>query len=118
MISPGESAAITIDAGVANTINHANHLQRTLCTRPSGNRSSNSHRHYASDLLQMASPRLTTRCTCTPSPSLPTGRRRSEEHTSELQSHSDLVCRLLLEKKKTKANQYTTVKKKTTPTTQ
>src|SRR5438034_2459924 len=30
------------------------------------------------------------------------GRRRSEEHTSELQSHSDLVCRLLLEKKKKK----------------
>src|SRR5436190_17245998 len=30
---------------------------------------------------------------------------RSEEHTSELQSHSDLVCRLLLEKKKeTKTN--------------
>src|SRR5436190_15620892 len=26
--------------------------------------------------------------------------QRSEEHTSELQSHSDLVCRLLLEKKK------------------
>src|SRR2546428_9217788 len=26
--------------------------------------------------------------------------RRSEEHTSELQSRSDLVCRLLLEKKK------------------
>src|SRR5438132_7782160 len=32
-------------------------------------------------------------------------RLRSEEHTSELQSHSDLVCRLLLEKKKeTKQN--------------
>src|SRR5947207_9726195 len=30
--------------------------------------------------------------------------RRSEEHTSELQSHSDLVCRLLLEKKKKKNN--------------
>src|SRR5438034_9871563 len=30
----------------------------------------------------------------------PDGRQRSEEHTSELQSHSDLVCRLLLEKKK------------------
>src|SRR5438132_5394154 len=29
-------------------------------------------------------------------------RVRSEEHTSELQSHSDLVCRLLLEKKKNK----------------
>src|SRR5260221_5881272 len=30
----------------------------------------------------------------------PLRRTRSEEHTSELQSHSDLVCRLLLEKKK------------------
>src|SRR5260221_10562786 len=29
---------------------------------------------------------------------------RSEEHTSELQSHSDLVCRLLLEKKKKQQN--------------
>src|SRR5947207_8530256 len=29
------------------------------------------------------------------------GGERSEEHTSELQSHSELVCRLLLEKKKT-----------------
>src|SRR5438132_7240722 len=29
---------------------------------------------------------------------------RSEEHTSELQSHSDLVCRLLLEKKKNHIN--------------
>src|SRR5471032_873822 len=28
-------------------------------------------------------------------------RKRSEEHTSELQSHHDIVCRLLLEKKKT-----------------
>src|SRR5438034_4147515 len=34
-----------------------------------------------------------------------TERDRSEEHTSELQSHSDLVCRLLLEKK----NTYSTV---------
>src|SRR2546427_1751764 len=31
-----------------------------------------------------------------------TARRRSEEHTSELQSQSNLVCRLLLEKKKKK----------------
>src|SRR5206468_11530457 len=30
---------------------------------------------------------------------------RSEEHTSELQSRSDLVCRLLLEKKKIKLHQ-------------
>src|SRR5437588_1542832 len=32
---------------------------------------------------------------------------RSEEHTSELQSHSDLVCRLLLEKKKKKKQKQT-----------
>src|SRR5260370_32414614 len=32
-------------------------------------------------------------------------RPRSEEHTSELQSHLNLVCRLLLEKKKKKSNQ-------------
>src|SRR2546428_12994329 len=32
--------------------------------------------------------------------------RRSEEHTSELQSRSDLVCRLLLEKKKNKKHMY------------
>src|SRR5690242_20774870 len=31
-------------------------------------------------------------------------RGRSEEHTSELQSHVNLVCRLLLEKKKKKSN--------------
>src|SRR5438034_4789296 len=40
------------------------------------------------------SAKVTTRCV-PPNPS-----SRSEEHTSELQSHSDLVCRLLLEKKK------------------
>src|SRR5437667_12371206 len=33
---------------------------------------------------------------------------RSEEHTSELQSHHDLVCRLLLEKKKKKKKRKTT----------
>src|SRR5436190_13860283 len=38
--------------------------------------------------------------------------RRSEEHTSELQSHSDLVCRLLLEKKKKKKKKKKTKKKK------
>src|SRR5690349_23223276 len=35
--------------------------------------------------------------------------RRSEEHTSELQSRRDLVCRLLLEKKKKKKNKNTDV---------
>ena len=38
------------------------------------------------------------------------GRVRSEEHTSELQSHHDLVCRLLLEKKK---QTYTILKQQT-----
>src|SRR5947207_6634770 len=33
---------------------------------------------------------------------------RSEEHTSELQSHSDLVCRLLLEKKNMADTKHTT----------
>src|SRR5438034_7848180 len=37
---------------------------------------------------------------------------RSEEHTSELQSHSDLVCRLLLEKKKKKKNITNKIKTK------
>src|SRR5438270_643631 len=40
------------------------------------------------------------------------GRQRSEEHTSELQSQSNLVCRLLLEKKK-KTKKKTNVKHKT-----
>src|SRR5688572_32587252 len=43
-------------------------------------------------------------CACTTShvEPAPPGRNRSEEHTSELQSQSNLVCRLLLEKKKKK----------------
>src|SRR5438034_6796213 len=39
---------------------------------------------------------------------LPRLESRSEEHTSELQSHSDLVCRLLLEKKKPEDSQART----------
>src|SRR5215204_6691907 len=42
----------------------------------------------------------------------PRGSTRSEEHTSELQSHSDLVCRLLLEKKKTNLRNLLPHKKK------
>src|SRR5476649_3058553 len=40
---------------------------------------------------------------------------RSEEHTSELQSHSDLVCRLLLEKKKNPRHQRSRLQKETNP---
>src|SRR5438132_5092449 len=42
-----------------------------------------------------------------PSPARSGATPRSEEHTSELQSHSDLVCRLLLEKKKNNNRKYT-----------
>src|SRR3712207_8174276 len=47
--------------------------------------------------------RLVRRAACQSLPS-PIRRRRSEEHTSELQSRQYLVCRLLLEKKKTIAH--------------
>jgi len=40
------------------------------------------------------------------------GRRRSEEHTSELQSQSNLVCRLLLEKKKNTTHKNIDIEKK------
>src|SRR6266478_7786344 len=42
---------------------------------------------------------------------------RSEEHTSELQSQSNLVCRLLLEKKKKNINKYIVRSKKKTKQT-
>src|SRR5437899_7489682 len=45
------------------------------------------------------------------------GARRSEEHTSELQSLRHLVCRLLLEKKKKKNNRNDTAKDTSTYTT-
>src|SRR2546421_8022957 len=54
-----------------------------------------------------------------PAPGAPARRRsaahrrlpsRSEEHTSELQSRSDLVCRLLLEKKNTQPLYYTSAR--------
>src|SRR5438034_10052531 len=52
-------------------------------------------------LTQTPSPSCALRKTLSTSSITLYGRRshRSEEHTSELQSHSDLVCRLLLEKK-------------------
>src|SRR5260370_16018417 len=49
------------------------------------------------DGRQLGLPREDVRASCAPSPG-----PRSEEHTSELQSHLNLVCRLLLEKKKKK----------------
>src|SRR5437773_3583644 len=49
------------------------------------------------------------------SPTQNAATERSEEHTSELQSHHDLVCRLLLEKKK-KKNNYNNIFSSTTQT--
>src|SRR5256885_11987274 len=46
-----------------------------------------------------SAPRACLRTSCRAS--IPKSARRSEEHTSELQSPCNLVCRLLLEKKKT-----------------
>src|SRR5690242_20970584 len=46
------------------------------------------------------------------------GTWRSEEHTSELQSHVNLVCRLLLEKKKKKKTTKTQTKQSNTHTQQ
>src|SRR5260221_3446948 len=43
---------------------------------------------------------------------------RSEEHTSELQSHSDLVCRLLLEKKKKQQTHTRITKRVSKPKTE
>src|SRR2546430_6137039 len=67
-------------------------------------------------LIRLAVPSTETRVPMTPAPATSSRnvassasvcgdvsrRRRSEEHTSELQSQSNLVCRLLLEKKKTR----------------
>src|SRR2546427_1718850 len=58
---------------------------------------------FRSPCPSMACTALATRLTktCRSSSALPRTGGRSEEHTSELQSQSNLVCRLLLEKKKT-----------------
>src|SRR5260370_22806130 len=53
-----------------------------------------------SDAATISLPRIPTNSCCTNIPS------RSEEHTSELQSHLNLVCRLLLEKKKKRIDNY------------
>src|SRR6266702_7161878 len=55
--------------------------------------------------------RCSTRETARPSCRHPAKHRRSEEHTSELQSRGHLVCRLLLEKKKQKKTSFAQRKK-------
>src|SRR5438445_11382545 len=58
---------------------------------------------FRSVLGTPAESRILRSATASHAPNLPawkTGKHRSEEHTSELQSRQYLVCRLLLEKKK------------------
>src|SRR6516165_1108925 len=52
------------------------------------------------DALPISSWSRTERCVSRRAPAVSSPAKRSEEHTSELQSQSNLVCRLLLEKKK------------------
>src|SRR5260370_24737960 len=49
---------------------------------------------------QTSEPPYPGKCNCVDRDHCPDPTDRSEEHTSELQSHLNLVCRLLLEKKK------------------
>src|SRR5690348_18106193 len=67
---------------------------------------------FRSHLVPSLTARLETRSPISCGTRLSAMRRRSEEHTSELQSPVHLVCRLLLEKKKKKKTkseiQYTT----------
>src|SRR2546427_11301522 len=61
----------------------------------------------AIQLVATSTPRRSSRSTKTPASGART-KNRSEEHTSELQSQSNLVCRLLLEKKKKKKRDKST----------
>src|SRR2546430_7372007 len=73
-----------------SSFSHSHHWSGKACCRPVG--------HWQE------------RCWRQKRPPPATG-RRSEEHTSELQSQSNLVCRLLLEKKKKKTTTITRIRK-------
>src|SRR5438132_2645348 len=75
----GSTRIYTLSLHDALPISRGSHLRRAANLRP---RPGSIRARYSSTLSTSGS------------------RLRSEEHTSELQSHSDLVCRLLLEKKK------------------
>src|SRR5438034_3725981 len=59
-------------------------------------------RRFLADLRRRPQRSNSGRCRADETQNGSNSNSRSEEHTSELQSHSDLVCRLLLEKKKKK----------------
>src|SRR2546427_7783155 len=84
------------------------HAQNTG-TSPGRNGCASPHSGFVTSLIPMAagSPMCTGAPCALGKRALAVTALRSEEHTSELQSQSNLVCRLLLEKKKNK--KYTTV---------
>src|SRR5699024_11979171 len=100
--------------GVSVVPRHAQYVStplRCLCLYCSHYQSHSFPTRRSSDLARMAFPNAvawpaswtptqrSTHWACGPS-AMSTRQIRSEEHTSELQSRFDLVCRLLLEKKK------------------
>src|SRR5207249_8856591 len=90
-------------AGVASTPSTASgRLPMVISTRPSGlNLTTMLVPSSTAQMLSCESTR--TPCAISkPYKPWPISRTRSEQHTSELQSRFDLVCRLLLEKKKKK----------------
>src|SRR6266550_6307269 len=111
-------------AGPCSSVKHRAELLRTTATRPcaitvchwSGqpSRVSSLPRSSTRSSIQqrLAGPHCSPRLP-TPLPRARPHRRRSEEHTTELQSRLHLVCRLLLEKKK-KKNKKIIYGKKTT----
>src|SRR2546428_4817965 len=60
----------------------------------------------AGDVAALRAPLVLVRGADAPSRRAGSEALRSEEHTSELQSRSDLVCRLLLEKKKNRSSTH------------
>src|SRR5690606_41914009 len=78
---------------------HALFRSPSAPTAPAAPGPASSHRPRPSRAARR--PRCRRRGSTSPARSCPTG-PRSEEHTSELQSRENLVCRLLLEKKKIK----------------
>src|SRR5688572_31489359 len=75
-------------------------LFRSVMT-PSSSTTSRCNRNLPLEMRDTSSRSSTRRTICSTCRLM-----RSEEHTSELQSQSNLVCRLLLEKKKERINVY------------
>src|SRR5438132_3737544 len=92
MSSSGSKRSATESPGSAAAVSAAN-----SSSAHSGSSRSRRMRHEVSDHARLKSTQDSRRAWSETS-----WHMRSEEHTSELQSHSDLVCRLLLEKKKKK----------------